>query len=83
MANTPNNHNYKTQVLRQFHYLLGFVFPNKYSLEIGINKKWPKNQNDSEEDKYKSSTLIYYREKYAMVLLVRTSFQTPPKMQGS
>jgi len=44
---------------------------NKYSFKIAINKKWPENQNDSEEDEYESPTIIYYREIDAMVPLVR------------
>ncbi len=34
----PTSKNYITQLLRQTEYLLGFVYPNKYSLEITINK---------------------------------------------
>jgi hypothetical protein len=45
--------------------------PNKYSLEIAINKKWLENQSDLEEDKYESSTLVYYKETNVMVPLVR------------
>jgi hypothetical protein len=44
---------------------------NKYFVEIAINKKWPKNQNDPKEDEYESPTLVYYREINAMVLMVR------------
>jgi hypothetical protein len=69
--------------LRQFNYVLGFVFLNKYSLKITINKKWPKNQNDLEENKYESPTPIYCKEIYVMVPLVKTILQTPPRMQGS
>jgi hypothetical protein len=57
--------------------------PNKYSLEIAINEKWPENQSDLEEDKYESPTLVYYKETNAMVSLVRIGLQTPPRMQGS
>jgi hypothetical protein len=46
------------------------VFPNKYSLEITINKKWLENQSDVKEDKYKSPTLVYCKETNAMVPLV-------------
>ncbi len=53
------NQNYIIQLLRQFDYLLGIVSPNKYSLKIAINKKWQENQNDLEEDEYKSPTLVY------------------------
>jgi hypothetical protein len=70
------------QFLRQFNYLLGFVFLNKYSLKIAINKKWPKNQSDSEENVYESLT-VYYKETSAMVPLVKENLQTPPRMQGS
>jgi hypothetical protein len=77
------NQNYRTQLLRQSNYLLGFVSPNKYSLEIAIKKKWPDNQNDLEEDYYKSPTFVYCRETNTMVPLVRSNLQTPPKMQGS
>ncbi len=69
------NRNYKTQLLRQSNYLLGFMFPNKYSLEITINKKWPKNQSDPEEDKYESPTLVYFKEIDAMVPLMTSSLQ--------
>ncbi len=79
----PTNQNYKTQNLKQSDYLLGFVSPNKYSLEITINKKWPENQSDSKEDKYKSPTLVYYKEIDAMVPLVKACLQTLPRMQGS
>jgi hypothetical protein len=58
------------------------VFPSKYSLEITINKKWPKNQNVLEEDKYESPTLVYYKEIDTMVPLVKACFQTPPRMQS-
>ncbi len=57
--------------------------PNKYSLKIAINKKWPKNQSNSEEDEYKSPTLVYCREINVVVPLVRLGLQTPLKMQGS
>jgi hypothetical protein len=67
--------------LRQSNYLLGFLYPNKYSFEIAINKKWPKNQNDLEENKYESSTLVYYKEIDTMVPLVKASLQSPPRMQ--
>jgi hypothetical protein len=77
------NRNYKIGLLRQSDYLLGFVSPNKYSFENTINKKWPNNQNDLKEDKYKSPTLVYYRETNAKVPLVRDDPQTPPRMQGS
>jgi hypothetical protein len=53
---------------------------NKYFLEITINKKWPKNQSDLEEDEYKSPTLVYCREIDAMVPLVRAGLQTPLRM---
>jgi hypothetical protein len=59
------------------------VSPNKYSLEIAINKKWPKNQSDLEEYEYKSPTLVYYKEIDAIVPLVKACLQTPPRMQGS
>jgi hypothetical protein len=49
--------------------------PNKYSLDITINKKWPENQSDLEEDEYESPTLVYCREINTMVPLVRTSLQ--------
>jgi hypothetical protein len=52
---------------------LGFVFPNKYFLEIVINKKWPKNQSDLEENEYESPTLVYCREIDTMVPLMRAS----------
>jgi hypothetical protein len=44
------NWNCKTWLLKQFNYLLGFVSSNKYSFEITINKMWPKNQSNLEED---------------------------------
>jgi len=59
------------------------VFLNKYSLEITINKKWLENQNNLDENEYKSPTFVYSRETYTMVPLVRASFQTPPRMQRS
>jgi hypothetical protein len=77
------NQNYRTRFLSQSNYLLGFVFLNKYSLEIIINKKWLENQNDSDEDEYESPTFVYCRETDTMVPLVRGNFQTPPRMQGS
>ncbi len=69
--------------MSQSDYLLGFVFFNKYSLEITINKKWLENQNNSDENEYESPTFVYCRETYTMVPLVRASFQTPPRMQRS
>ncbi len=77
------NKNYRTQLLRQSNYLLGFVSPNKYSLDITINKKWLENPNDLEEDKYESPPFVYRKETNAIVPLVRSCFQTPPRMQGS
>jgi hypothetical protein len=59
------------------------VSPNKYSLEIAIYKKWLENQNNLEEDKYESPTLVYYKETYTMVPLVGIGLQIPPRMQGS
>jgi hypothetical protein len=59
------------------------VSPNKYSLKIAINKKWLENQNNSEQDKYKSPKIAYCRETDAMVPLARTCFQTPLRMQRS
>jgi hypothetical protein len=59
------------------------VSPNKYSLKIAINKKCPKNLSNLEEDKYKSTTIVYYREIEAMVPLARACFQTPLRMQRS
>jgi hypothetical protein len=59
---------------------LGFVSPNKYSLKIAINKKWPKDQSNPEEDEYKSSTLIYYMETNIMVPMEKVGLQNPPKM---
>jgi hypothetical protein len=51
------NRNYRIQLLRQSNYLLGFVYPNKYSLEIAISKKLPKSQSDPEEDEYTTTYL--------------------------
>jgi len=51
--------------------------------EIIINKKWPKNQSNPEEDEYESPTLVYCRETDAMVPLVRAGLWTQLKMQGS
>jgi hypothetical protein len=60
------------------------VSPNKYSFKITINKKWPKNQNDSlKEDEYESPTFVYCTKTNTMVPLVRVGLQTPPRMQGS
>jgi hypothetical protein len=53
---------------------------NKNSLEIAINKKWSKNENDPKEDEYESSTFVYCKEINIMVPLVKASLQTPPKM---
>jgi hypothetical protein len=52
---------------------LGFLFPNKYSLKITINKKWPKNQNDPKEDEYESPIVVYCKEIDAMVPLMRAN----------
>jgi hypothetical protein len=57
--------------------------PNKYSFEIAINKKWPKNQSDLKEDNYESPTLIHCREPYPTVPLMRICLQTPLRVQGS
>ncbi len=54
----PLNQNYKTWLLRQSNYLLGFVYQNKYSFEIVINKKWPKNQSDLKEDQITNTCLL-------------------------
>jgi hypothetical protein len=59
------------------------VFLNKYSLKITIRKKWLENQSDLKENDYKSPTFVYCRETNPMVPLLKTSFQTPPRMQGS
>jgi hypothetical protein len=58
------------------------VFPNKYSLKIAINKKWPKNQSDLKEDEYESTTLVYCTKTNTMPL-VRICLYTLPRMQGS
>jgi len=47
------------------------VSPNKYSLEIAINKKWPENQSDLGENECKSLTLVYCKETNAMVPVVK------------
>jgi len=65
------NQNYRTWNLKQSNYLLGFVFPNKYSFKIAINKKWPKNQSDPKEDEYESATLVYCTKTNTMVPLVK------------
>jgi hypothetical protein len=70
----PTNWNYKIQFLKQSNYLLGFLFQNKYSLEITINKKWPENQCDLEDNEYESLTLIYYKETDVMVPLVKVGY---------
>ncbi len=68
----PTNQNYRIWLLKYFDYPLGFVYLNKYSLEMAINKKWPKNQRGMEEDEYKSPTL-HYRETNVMVPLMKAS----------
>jgi hypothetical protein len=77
------NRNYKTRLLRQFDYLLRFVFLNKYSLDMAINNKWPKKQSNPKKNEYESPKLVYCKEKDAVVPLVRVGFQTLIKMQGS
>ncbi len=52
------NQNYKTRLLRQFDYLLRFVFLNKYSLDMAINNKWPKKQSDPKKNEYESNTCL-------------------------
>jgi hypothetical protein len=79
----PTNWKYKTWLLKQSDYLLGFVFPNKYYFKIIINKKWLKNKRDFEEDEYESPTFVYYKETNVMVPLVRVGMYTPPRMQGA
>ncbi len=74
------NQNYRTRLSKQSNYLLGFVSPNKYSLKI--NKKWPENQSDLEENEYRSVTHVYCRETNAMVPLMKVNLQIPPRMQG-
>ncbi len=56
---------------------------NKYFLKVAINKKWPENQSNPEEDKYESPTLVYCKETNTMVALAKTCFQTPLRIQGS
>ncbi len=56
------------------------MFPNKYVLKIGINKKWLENQNKLEEDEYESPTLVYCSEIDTMVSLVRANLHTPPRI---
>ncbi len=75
--------NYKIWFLRQSNYLLGFVFWNKYSFEITINKKWQENQSDPNKDEYESPTFVYCMEIDAMVPLVKVGVQIPLKIQGS
>jgi hypothetical protein len=65
----PTNSNYKTQLLKSFDYLFGFVSLNKHSFKIVINKKWLENQNNLEENEYKSPTIVYYKEIDMMVPL--------------
>jgi hypothetical protein len=74
------NRNYRTQLLRQSNYLLGFVSLNKYSFEITINKKWLENQSDLKENEYESPTFVYCRETNVMAPLLKTSFQTSLRM---
>jgi hypothetical protein len=40
------NRNYRTQLLRQSDYLLGFISMNKYVFENTIDKKWLENHTD-------------------------------------
>jgi len=77
------NWNYRTRLLKKPDYLLGFVSLNKYSFKITINKKWLENQSNLKENKYESPTFVYCKETYTMVPLLRTSFKTPLRMQGS
>jgi hypothetical protein len=70
----PTNQNYKTQLLRQFDYLLILVSLNKYSLDIVINNKWPKKQSDPKKDEYESPTLVYCKKTDVVVPLVRVGF---------
>jgi hypothetical protein len=55
----PINHNYRTRLLREEKYLLGMNKANQYSLVETSNKKWPKNENDWKDNKYKSHILKY------------------------
>ncbi len=76
------NQNYKTQLLRQSDYLLGFISMNKYVFNNTINKKWPENHTDPMKYPYKSPTLVYYNVVDVLVLMVRTNVETPPRMGG-
>ncbi len=48
----PTNWNYMTYLLHQAKYLLGMSRTNQYSLVEALHKKWPKNENDPNDDKY-------------------------------
>jgi hypothetical protein len=46
------NHNYKTCLLCRVEFLLGKNKAYQYSLVEMLNKKWPKNESDPEDNEY-------------------------------
>jgi len=55
------NNYFKTQFHGQCDYLLGFQTSRKIS-DLVLEKKWPKNDINAEDDPYKTPTLAYNRE---------------------
>jgi len=47
----PTNWNYMAYLLHQGKYLLGMNRTNQYSLVKALHNKWPKNENDLDDDK--------------------------------
>ncbi len=55
----PTNHNYRTCLLCQVEYLLGMNKADQYSLVEMLNKKWPKNESDPQDNDYELPVLKY------------------------
>jgi hypothetical protein len=55
----PTNQNYRTYLLCQVEYLLGTSRVDQCSLVEVARKKWPKNENDPNDNKYELLILKY------------------------
>ncbi len=52
MVNRTNKPKLHDLFINQTKYLLGMSRTNQYSLVQALHKKWPKNENDPNDDKY-------------------------------
>lgn len=58
MANTFDNSELQNSIVEIDRLPIGIASHNKHALKITIEKKWPKNQTDLEEDTYESPQFV-------------------------